>query len=290
MKRATAIVVVLGLALAACGAGESTDTTGSPDTTGGDGTSGTSTLPPVDAPDEIFLTVTSEGGFIPVEFNLERMPRYMLLRDGTLFYQGPVPAIFPGPLLPNVQVTTVGADVRDEISLLLDELGIADIDEFIDDSGADMVADASTEVITYFDDNGAHRLGIYALGLTEAGASPERVLANELIQVLDDASMQGQSTTYQPERLQVAAGPAIEFDEGMSQTKAWPLDIAYGDMPEWGMGWRCAEIEGDAVASLFQTFSQANQATHWDTGDELVSIKARPLLPGEVACTGAPQG
>lgn len=284
MKRNAVLLTALAIVVAACGGDDGSATTaipGHPDTTPTTDTDGTG---------DVLLMVTSEGGFVPVEFNLERMPRHVLTDDGTLYYQGPVPAIFPGPLLPNVQVTSVDAATLDEIMLLVEELGLPDIDERIDDSAADTVADATTEVITYFDENGSHRLGIYALGLTEVGDSTDRVLAAELIEVLD-AAAGNPSRAYEPERLQVAAGPAIRFDEPAGTVEPWPLDIAFSDMPAWTMDWRCIEITGAAeVAELFTIFSDANQATMWDTGEAEVSIKARPLLPGESACGGAPQG
>jgi hypothetical protein len=277
MKRTPVLLTVLVIVVAACAGDDGSATTtpsGDSETTG-----------------DVLLMVTSEGGFVPAEFNLERMPRHVLTEDGTLYYQGPVPAIFPGPLLPNVQVTSVDAATLDEIMLLVEELGLPEIDERIDDSAADMVADATTEVITYFDENGSHRLGIYALGLTEVGSSTDRILAAELIEVLDAAAAENPSRAYQPERLQVAAGPAIQFDEPARTVEPWPLDVAFTDMPEWALDWRCIEIiEATEVAELFAIFSDANQATLWDTGEEEVSMKARPLLPGELACGAAPQG
>lgn len=286
MNRVTTLVTVLALALAACGGDDATGTTVSTS----DSTRATDGSPREAGDSELLLTVTSEGGFVPVEFNLDRMPRYVLLADGTLLYQGPVPAIFPGPLLPNVQVTEVSAAQMDEIRQLVEEMGLPEIDELIDDSNAEMVADATTEFITYHDDNGAHRLGIYALGVTEGGGSTERILAGELIEVLEEVTATGESRTYAAERLQVAAGPALEFEDVQGRVEPWPLEVEFGDMPEWAMGWRCVEVEGDEVEHLLAVFADANQATRWDTGNEELTIKARPLLPGESACGGAPQG
>ncbi len=253
----------------------------------GDGGGAMTTAP--SNPDEVVLTVTSEGGFVPVEFNLERMPRFLLTAGGTLYYQGPVPMIFPGPLLPNVQVTSVDRATFDEIMGLVDELGLPDIDERIDDSGAEMVADASTEFITFYDEEGPHRLGIYALGMVEGGgASIDRILATEVVQLLDAASAAGESTEYRPDRLQVAAGPPLGFEEEATSVEDWPLEVPYADMEAWGAGWSCVEVGGSAVEGLLETFGAATQATLWDTGDEEVSIRARPLLPGETACGGEP--
>lgn len=286
MRRTARLLVVLGLVLAACGGDDTAHTTtttvpGSTLTTGDIG---------VPANGDIQLTVTSEGGFAPVESHLDRMPRYVLLADGTLYYQGPVPAIFPGPLLPNVQVTEVTDAQMDEIRELVEELGLPGIDELIDDSNAEMVADATTEFITYYDENGTHRLGVYALGITQGGGSTERILATELVQVLDEATATGDARPYSPDRLQVAAGPLIPFDDVDGGVQPWPLETAFTNMPDWAMDWRCVEVEGDEVGRLIDLFAEANQATRWDTGDQELTIKARPLLPGEDACGGAPQG
>lgn len=276
--RRTISIVAFATLLAACGSGESSETT-------------VGTAPPTTAggnADSVVLTVTSEGGFVPVEFNLDRLPRFQLMSDGRLFSVGPVPAIFPGPMLTNVQVTMVDDDLRGEIDALIEELGLADIDERIDDSGAEMIADATTEFITYHDESGTHRLGIYALGLTEGvPASSDRILATELVEILDEAAATGEATTYIPEQLQVAAGPGME-EPGMSTEQPWPLNMDFEDMADWGVGWRCTAVSGDAVAPLLEIFGEANQATLW--GPDRLGIRARPLLPGETACGGAPAG
>lgn len=274
MKHLPFVLVVAAL-VAACGGSESSETTGP--TSGSD-------------PDEVVVTVTSEGGFVPVEFNLERMPRYVLTSGRNLYFQGEVPAVFPGPLLPNVQVATVDDDTYAEVLELVEALGLPEIDERIDDSGAEMVADASTEVITYHDENGTHRLGFYALGMVEGTGSTDRLLAAELLQALESAAREGESTDFSPDRIQVAAGPAVRFEEAASEVEPWPLEVGYDDMDEWGAGWRCVEVSGDTVAGLWETFADATQATLWDTGSQEVSIRTLPLVPGQVACDGAPQG
>ncbi|HEX2154740.1 MAG TPA: hypothetical protein VHL52_12280 [Acidimicrobiia bacterium] len=271
MRTITALLALSTLVLAACDGGAG----------------GSDTSVPSD-PDSVVLTVTSEGGFVPVEFNLDRMPRFVLTADRTVYFQGPMIEIFPGPLLPNVQVTTLSEEGYAEVMELVGELGLPDIDERIDNSAAEMVADATTEFITYRDENGSHRLGIYAMGLVDGG-STDRVLATELVQTLEQATLEGESQAYEPERLQVAAGPAIQFDEIEASVEEWPLEVPFAEMEEWGLGWRCTEVTGEAVEPLLDVFSQATQATLWDTGSEQVSIRAHPLFPGETACTGGPQ-
>lgn len=269
MKRTIPLALVVALALAACNGNGATDLS----------------LP--DDPEAVVLTVTSEGGFMPVEANLDRMPRYVLTADRSLYYVGPTTLEFPGPLLPNVQVTTVDEDTMGEILGLVEQMGLPEVDEEVDDSGADRIADASTDFISYFDEQGAHRMGFYALGLSEGG-STERLLAGEVVEFLDQAASRGDSRPYEPDRLQVAAGPPMQVEEGMASVEEWPLDTPFADMEEWGMGWRCVEVSGGEATDLFEVFSDANQATLWDTGDEEVGIRARPLLPGESGCVDVP--
>ena len=254
------------------------------------GNDSTSATPEPRDADSVVLTVTSEGGFVPVEFNLDRMPRFVLMGDGRLYSPGMMTLEFPGKLLPPVQVTTISDEQFGEIMALVEELGLPDIDEEIDNSNAEMVADASTEFITYYDPSGSvHRLGVYALGLVEGG-SDARFFAAELVQALEEAAATGESQIYQPERLQVAAGPAVQVDPAIqAEVKDWPLAMSHEEMEEWGFGWRCVEVTDDEVGPLFEVFGEANQATLWDTGTEQLTIKARPLLPGETACSGKPE-
>ncbi|MFP3916128.1 MAG: hypothetical protein ACLFWM_14710 [Actinomycetota bacterium] len=238
-------------------------------------------------PDAVVLTVTSEGGFVPVEFNLDRMPRFVLTADRSLYFPGPSTEEFPGPILPNIRVAALDAATYGEVMDLVEELGLEDIGERVDDTGADRVADATTEFITYHDDEGAHRYGFYALGLT-GGGSTDRLLASEIIDVLDEAASTLDSAAYEAERLQVAAGPPMQMEEALRTTRPWPLDASFEEMEDWGMGWHCSELSGPQVDDLLETFSDANQATVWESESGEFAMRARPLLPGESACGNAP--
>lgn len=272
MRSRVALALVGVVVLAGCGGAAGTD----------------STLPP--DPGAPVLSVTGEGGFVPVEFNLDRMPRYVLMGDHTLIFQGPIPEIFPGPLLPNTRVTAVSQADWDEIMRLVEELGIAGLtEEVFDTEGADMIADAPTTFINYHVDGEVRRMGFYALDIAEVAGNTDRTLARELLEIFDEATM-GDSDEYAPDRLQVAAGPGGEPEPGMTTVEPWPSGLDYAAMTEWALGWRCVEVEGDTVDELLPVLGAANQMTVWDTGSEQLSIKAHPVLPGEVACAGGPSG
>ena len=254
---------------------------------GGGGSGSALSIP--DDPNAVVITVTSEGGFLPLEANLDRMPRYVLTADRTLVFAGPMTLEFPGALLPNILVTSVSEDAFTEVLDLVAELGLPEIDERIDQSGAEMVADAPTDFITFYDANGAHRPGVVALGMVEGG-STDRLLAEEIVQTLDRAAAEGESRPYEADRLQVAAGPPIPMDGVFGSVEEWPLEVEFEEMPEWALDWRCTSVDGDEATRLLGVFERANAATRWAVGAEEVSIKARPLFPGEEACAGAPPG
>lgn len=271
MTRPLAVCVLVALLLSACG--------------GGSGL--TNTVPP--DPEVAVLTVTSEGGFIAPDARVSAMPRYVVGADHTLYYQGPVPEIFPGPLLPNIQVVKLSSQAWKDLLGVVAELGIADYEEKLDDEGADRIADAGTDVITYHDANGDHRLAIYALGIAGGSNSQDRLLATDLMQILDDAAFNEESRPFSPETLQVAAGDAgLDVEPGMAKVQPWPLDVGYANMAEWIAGWRCVEVGGPKVSDLLETFSNANQATLWDTGSEKVNLRVVPLMPGQEACPANP--
>src|SRR3970040_1350886 len=58
------------------------------------------------------------------ELTRGRGPTYTLLADGRLIFDGPVIAIYPGPLLPNYQIARLGEEQLDEILALVERIGL----------------------------------------------------------------------------------------------------------------------------------------------------------------------
>jgi hypothetical protein len=261
------IVPVLALALAACGE------------PGG----GASLREDPDAP---VVQVRSEGGFVPVEWALGHGPAYTLLADGRLIYSGPIIMIFPGPLLPNYQVAQATGEQMRRVLKLVEEIGLPGIDHEIDDSAMDMVADASTEMVTYWDDAGEHTYGVYALGLeTDGGQSGVNVSVQELISVLGEISAETSLGSYEGERVRVVAG-VVDPGQDTPDVRDWPLGDA--DFSEWQTlenGWVC-KVYGPEILDLF---AEATEQTVWTHPDEESPFKllVRPLHPGEPDCPGS---
>ena len=123
--------------------------------------------------------------------NVGRGPTYTLLADGRLIYEGPVVLIFPGPLLPNYQVVQLTEDTVDEILSRVDEIGLSGMGSETDDSAASIVADATTDVITYWDEDGIHQYSVYGLGIEPNPTKPATAAALALVNALSEAAFSG---------------------------------------------------------------------------------------------------
>src|SRR3954471_17026664 len=59
------------------------------------------------ADDALVLRVSSAGGFVPPSALVGRLPETSVYADGRVIFNGPVPAVYPGPALPNLQWATL---------------------------------------------------------------------------------------------------------------------------------------------------------------------------------------
>lgn len=266
-RKSLALLAMAALSLSACGGGE-----------------GPGTELPTD-PDAPVIQVRSEGGFLPMELVLGRGPRYTLVADGRLIHQGPVIAIYPGPLLPNYLVSQINEDQMNTVLELVDEIGLPEMENQIDDTAARFVADATTEVVSYWDSEGEHSYSVYALGIEPDSSNPSTDAFTELLVVLDQLAAQGSAVAYQPERVQVIAGVGFA-DPEFADVRGWPLDNT--DFSDWETlpnEWVCTTY-GPEVLDIF---ADANQTTQWTHPDPMMDTPAltllvRPLHPGESDC------
>ncbi|MDP3983943.1 MAG: hypothetical protein Q8Q52_02905 [Acidimicrobiia bacterium] len=251
-----------------------------------------STLHLNDDPGSVRLMVRDEGGFVPPDFQIRQGPRVSLLRDGTLITQGAMMELFPGPLLTPYLLVKLDEDTMLFVLEELDAIGFVNIEEEINDEAAAFVADASTTMVTFYNQDGTHGFGVYGLGLGDTGPGSDfadtRVpqLAN-LVSQIEGASFSLSGEAYQPKAIQVMAGLS-EFpaEPGFANVRAWPLPLPYDEMSPTNLTtWRCATFEGEEMDTLMAEFGQANQVTTWDADGTEYSMALRPLFPGEEACT-----
>ena len=265
MKRTTGLLLAAIVTLSACG---------SP-----------STVQLPSDPDAPVLQIRSEGGFAPVEWILGRGPSYTLLGDGRLIHQGPTIAIFPGPLLPNYLVSQLNEDQMNTVLDLIERIGLPNMDRVVDDSQNSFVADATTEVVTYWDENGEHSFGVYALGI-EPNPSDSRVAAfADLLVVMDQLAFQGDSAQFEPDRVRITAGVGF-VDPEFEDVRTWPLGKTdFSGWFEYPNGWTC-KVFGPEVLDLFVDATQSTTWLHPDPMMDAPSFKllVRPLHPGEPDC------
>ncbi|HJS72619.1 MAG TPA: hypothetical protein VJ858_07825 [Acidimicrobiia bacterium] len=232
--------------------------------------------------DEAVLQITSEVGSGPVEFVLATGPRYTMLGDGRLIFQGFQTMEFPGALVPPYLVATLDDNQMSAVLAMVEDIGLSEIEDETDDSNMEMVADATTEVITYWDENGPHRLAVYALGMDESPSHRDAAFL-ELISTFDQFTAETPSEPYVADQVRVIAGPG-GVDPAFSDVRPWPLaDTDFSDWEELPNGWHCTIIDGP-VPSVFDEATQATTWEHPDGESGALLLLVRPLIPGEPNC------
>jgi hypothetical protein len=261
-RKSLGLFVVLALFVAACGGDDDAVDVG---------------------PDEAVIQISSEGGFVPVEFALGQGPRYTVLGDGTLIFPGFTTLEFPGRLIPPYMTAQLDDNQMNALLAMVDDMGLADIVDETDDDAADFVADAATEVIRFWDSAGEHRYSVYALGIEEDPSERNATLL-ELIATLDEFTAQAPGEPYQPDRVRVVAGPGAENPD-FPDLRPWPLDEEWEQWAALANGWQCRVYEADVLSR----FEDATQATTWEMPEgglefDPANLLVRPLHPGEPDC------
>lgn len=253
--------------------------------------------PPAD-PAALVLRVEYVGGFVTPETTLTRLPAYSLYADGRLITDGPVPAIYPGPALPNVQVQLLDAETVQEVADRALAAGVAETT----DLGAPNLADVPTTRFTLVTADETHVREVYALaegglgaGEQDAGLTDEQRAARaelrELLATLDGLGQQlPPPEGYQADAVAAVArpwsAPQDDVDQGLPPAPVpWPGPALPGE-PVGGLtDLGCVTATGDEAAAVLAAAAGANSLTPWATPDgALWSVAFRPLLPDESGC------
>ena len=237
---------------------------------------------PQGTPGSVILEISDEGGFVPVEFNLQRVPRFTVFADGTVVAPEGEQFRFPGPAIPRLKAFRIDEAILDDLITFVTDLGLADI-QSQDINNATNVADASTTVVRYFDGGGEHRLSIYALGF-ESGDAREAIVSS-MLSTLERASQSSRATGWQADRIVVHAQSAANFDpEAQTTSRPWPFDFSPDDMTAEFAGTTCRTLEGDAATTAVAELESADALTIWNADGDEFRIFARPLLPHQDGC------
>jgi hypothetical protein len=292
IMRRSILLIALGLALliGACGGAElgtgATSTTAAP----GESTPSnppTTTQTPGDPADVLLLEVRGTGGFAPVEVVFARGPSFVLYRDGSLWFEGPTPEIFPGPMVTPYQRIQLTPDQMEEVLASIEATGLPEETES-SLSADDGIADALDIVFTYVDQAGEHRMSVYALGVSDP-QDPAVIPYMELEALLQTLAFTGDPEAVVPDRYQiVVTGSHGGEDDELATVEPWPLTVPYDELPTTDLvELRCTEVGGDEAAALAPVLEAADQMTFFETDGSIYRFTVRPLAPHEEACAGS---
>jgi len=161
-------LIALALLASACGGIGSDNGSGSSGSSGGVSGGRTAIEHPT-APDDLVLRIDTSGGFVAVQSSLRSIPQISIYGDGRMIVQGPQIEIYPGPALPNLQVSQLSEADLQVILAAARDAGLLGADA---DYPYPCVADLPTTTFTVNAGGSTHTVTAYALGFGAAtGAS-----------------------------------------------------------------------------------------------------------------------
>jgi hypothetical protein len=290
MTRIRAVAAVAALALLVSACAQHSDAGGARPPAG---PSPTLMLP--DDPAALVLQVAYTGGFLTPELIAGRLPVVSVYADGRVLTEGPVPAIYPGPAWPNVQVQQ--ADVE-TVRSLVDSALAAGVAEATD-VGTPGIADAPSTRFTVTTASGTSVREVYAL--TEGAGDPnltavQQEARGKLVGLLTELSglpnrlgPEGRAPApYEPTAVAAVVRPwsPPQGDPALGDQPAlpWPGPALPGEAVAPGV--TCVLASGEQARTVAAAARGANQLTPWSTGDGARWwVGFRPLLPHEAGCS-----
>jgi hypothetical protein len=253
--------------------------------------------------DELVFRMAHAGGFTPPEFQFTSLPVFSLTGDGRVIVQGAQIDIYPGPMLPALNVRR------------LTEEGVQKVLQLVADSGQfgashdwrgaqSFVADASDAVFTLHAQDRevivtAYALGTFAPDDAPASVPAEEVAAHRALSALMDkltfpdewlpaaAWADAAWRPYEASSLQLLVRSADgdpPDDDGIGTNLAdWPgpgEPATFGEQTN-AFEWRCGVVTGDTTRAWYELMATANQLTRFADGRHTFQVSVRPLLPDE---------
>ena len=280
--RLVVVVAALLLSVVACGSGPAT-----------------SSQPASPAPAQTWwLRATVTQAIPPLDLFANR-PMLVITGDGIAVTEGPVPAIFPGPLHPNLvgrQLTGAG---QARIVQAARDLGL--LSGPTDFSGGGMVMGGVTGhivltvdgVLVELTGDPAAQIVCVTTPCEPEPGTPEAF--GELWRHLQDLSSWlgaelGPEAPYVPAAYAILVGAPPTPEPGLPQAPAdWPLEqplATFGGPVANGTA-RCGTVSGADADALRPALQAANQLTFWTQDPEASAafgLTVRPMVPGEDVC------
>jgi hypothetical protein len=254
------------------------------------------------SPNDLILKVETGGGFVGPQVQFREFPSFALYGDGRLITEGPQIEIYPGPALPNLQVSTITEDGIQAILEAARAAGLLGPDRHYTTM---TIADAPTTTFTVVAEGSRHVTSVYALG--EAGTTPPPGMSQDEFDVRRAlASVQGKLTdlqswlptgsvsdqgAYASDELRIfVLDQASSPEPGLEQQPVdWPLSpglAGFGQPVTSGLAARCGSVSGDDLKTLLPLAQKSNELTPWRSGGAEYALVFRPLLPDENGCEG----
>ena len=226
-------------------------------------------------------------------------PTVVITGDGLAVTQGPVPAIFPGPLMPNLQARQLSEAGRAEIITAARELGLLDgTRDFT--PGPPVMGGVSGRIELTVDGAPVVLTGDPA-ALIECVTTPcEPPIGSpaafaEFWRRLEDLESWipnelGTEAPYEAPAYAILVGPAPTPDPNLPQDPMdWPLEqpLALFGGPVADGSYRCGMASGEDAVTLRPALEAANQLTQWIQDPETSAafgLAVRPMVPGEDVC------
>lgn len=215
-------------------------------------------------------------------------PSVAVYGDGRVITQGPQIDIYPGPALPNLQVTRITQHGVEQILQWAEDAGLTGEDRFL---GRPM-PDAGSIVFTVITPDGVrHTTSVAGMSGDDPNIAAvsrfQDVMLNLRSWLADDIASDDAPYVY--DRMRVISWPADSNslpDPALTTTRDWPLAPinTLGQPMTLGEGYRCAVIAGDDLATLLPQLQESNQLTLWQSGDQLYQLVLHPLLPDDEDC------
>ena len=249
--------------------------------------------------DKPVFQVSWDGGFVTPEMLLGRTPIVTVHADGRVITNGPVLAIYPGPLMPNLQERTLSAEGLKRLIDLAREQGLLKTVHY-DFPG---IADAADTVLDIQLDGETYRVSAYALGDVAPGTAAPG---------LDQAAIDGRARlrAFVDALTAIPAGDYVDEEhpfafEGVRIYAAKAVIVPNSELPgeqpaiDWPLAdlatagakvdnavldVRCQVVEGADLTEVLPLLQDANSLQTFRSEGELYSFIVVPLLPGETAC------
>ena len=259
---------------------------------GSPGGYGPSESPVLPGGSELVARAESYGGFVPPDRVVGTLPAVSVYADGRVITEGPVPLVYPGPALPNVQVQQLSPEQVRQLT----QQGLAAGVRSGTDFGRPNVADAPTTRVTVRTSEGVQTVIVEALNesqandpmLTDQQESARKKLAAYVAKLTGLTGAEGMppAAAYRPTTLAALARPytAPQGDEPASPAVAWPGAELPGGYVNENFKIGCVEVTGADLDKVLAAAREATATTPWTQGSEKFLITFRPLLPDEQGC------